>query len=226
MVLLSPQAGGCPLPWAPLGQAQPGEVGEASRGDDPGGGHSLEAVNTVAALGEDRKPISKVTLARWPAQPGLPLTPHRGHCSQLQGCRKGVDGGHWPDQASHGGREARRVRRKCGIWEHECKSANFVCGREGRALLLLAWALTPTSVPSIPSKWFDVNRTLLPLLSLSVLVCENGPAVPSQREALRTTRCFAGIWCSGQFGGFRLRVGHFPLTPPPPPSTWETPAVL
>lgn len=41
--------------------------------------------------------------------------------------------------------------------------------------------LTPTSVPSIPSKRFDVNRTLLPLLSLSVLVCENGPAVPSQR---------------------------------------------
>lgn len=140
MVLLSPQAGGCPLSWAPLGQARPGEVGEASRGDDPGGGHSLEAVNTVAALGEDRKPISKVALARWPAQPGLPLTPHRGRCSQLQGCRKGVDGGHWPDQASHGGRETRRVRRKRGIWEHECKSVNFACDREGRVLLLLTWA--------------------------------------------------------------------------------------
>lgn len=140
MVLQSPQAGGSPLSWAPLGQARPGEVGEASRGDDPGGGHSLEAVNSVAALGEDRKPISKVALARWPAQPGLPLTPHRGRCSQLQGCRKGVDGGHWPDQASHRGRETGRVRRKRGIWEHERKSVSSACGREGRVLLLLTWA--------------------------------------------------------------------------------------
>lgn len=59
-----------------------------------------------------------------------------------------------------------------------------------------------------------MNRTLLPSLSLSVLVCENGPTVPSQREALRTTRRFAGVQCSGQLGGFRARVRQFPLTPP------------
>ena len=58
-----------------------------------------------------------------------------------------------------------------------------------------------------------MNRTLLPSLSLSFLVCENGPTVPSQREVLRTMRGFAGVRCSGQFGGFRVRVGHFPLPP-------------
>lgn len=61
-----------------------------------------------------------------------------------------------------------------------------------------------------------MNRTLLPSLSLSFLVCENGPTVPSQREVLRTTRGFAGVQCSGQFGGFRVRWGTF-LSPHPPP---------
>lgn len=143
MVHPLPQAGSCPLPWAPLGQAQPGEVGEASRGDDPGGGHGLEAVNTVAALGEDQKPISEVALAWWPAQPGLPLTPHRGHHSQLQGHRQhkrertGATGltVHPTEAGRPGG-----VRSKHGIWERECKSVNFVCDREGRTLLLLTRA--------------------------------------------------------------------------------------
>ena len=118
-------------------------MGEASRGDDPRGGHGLEAVNTVAARGEDRKPISEVALARRPAQPGLPLTPHRGHRSQLQGRRQhrrertGATGQtvHPTEAGRPGG-----VRSKRGIWEHECKSINFVCDREGWTLLLLTRA--------------------------------------------------------------------------------------
>ena len=129
MVHPLPQAGGCLLPWAPLGQVQPGEVGEASRGGGPGGGHDLEAVITVAALGADWKPISEVVLARWPAQPELPLTHHRGHHSQLQGL-----GWHRREQMGATGRIVHpteagrpgRVRSKRGIWEHERKSVNFV----------------------------------------------------------------------------------------------------
>lgn len=138
-----------------------------------------------------------------------PLLPASG----LQ--KRGVDGGHWrtghPTEA--GGRANQRKAWHLG---HERKSVSSACGRE-RVLLLLTWAPDTHFGTFHPFQRFDVNRTLLPLLSLSVLVCENGPAVPSQREALRTTRCFAGIWCSGQFQWFLVEGGALSSHPHPAP---------